>query len=98
LPFISLAGARALVELYAEKGDWKFGRASPEATEPIGSHDLRPSFVSRLISLGLDVVEVSRQARDTPETILRVYAHAFGDAKRRMEIRSAIYEVTRISV
>ena len=77
--------------MYAEKGDWKFERALPRGHGAIGSHDLRHSFVSRLISLGLDVVEVSRQARDTPQTILRVLPTLWATPSAAWT-RPAIYE------
>jgi hypothetical protein len=52
----------------------------------------------RLIALGLDVVEVARQIGDRPETIMRVYAHALNDAKRRDEIRQRIAQGTSIAL
>jgi hypothetical protein len=46
---------------------------------------------------GLDVVEVARQLGDRPETLMRVYAQAFTDARRRREgIRDRIAQGTNI--
>ena len=59
---------------------------------------LRHTFASRLISLGLDVVEVARQLGDKPDTLLRVYAQAFNDSRRREETRTKITEGTRIAL
>jgi hypothetical protein len=44
------------------------------------------------------VVEVARQLGDRPETLLRVYAQAFSDAKRRDEIRERITQGTTIAL
>ena len=50
----------------------------------------------RWIALGLDVVEVARQAGDTEAVILNVYAGEFSRAKRADEIRKKIAAGTSI--
>jgi len=55
-------------------------------------------LASRLIALGLDVVEVARRLGDKPDTLLRVYAQAFTDARRRDEIRERIAQGTNIAL
>jgi len=42
-------------------------------------HSLRHSFVSMLISQGVDVVHVASLAGDTVEVISKIYAHAFAE-------------------
>ena len=69
-----------------------------EGLRPVSAHILRHTFASRLIALGLDVVEVARQLGDKPDTLLRIYAQAFQDARRRDEIRQRITQGTRISL
>jgi integrase-like protein len=71
-------------------------RANPngEGQRPVSAHMLRHTFASRLIALGLDVVEVARQLGDKPDTLLRIYAKAFQNARRRDEIRQRIVEGT----
>jgi len=69
-----------------------------DGQRPVSAHMLRHTFASRLIALGLDVVEVARQLGDKPDTLLRVYAQAFQDARRRDEIRQRITEGTRIAL
>jgi integrase len=69
-----------------------------EGQRPVSAHMLRHTFASRLIALGLDVVEVARQLGDKPDTLLRIYAQAFQDARRRDEIRQRITEGTHIAV
>ena len=55
------------------------------------AHSLRHSFVSLLISKGLDVVNVASLAGDTIEIISKHYAHSFA------EYRAAAMEVVGIS-
>ena len=69
-----------------------------DGLRPVSAHMLRHTFASRLIALGLDVVEVARQLGDKPDTLLRVYAQAFQDARRRDEIRQRITEGTTIAL
>jgi integrase len=69
-----------------------------DGLRPVSAHMLRHTFASRLIALGLDVVEVARQLGDKPDTLLRVYAQAFTDARRREEIRERITQGTRIAL
>ena len=73
-------------------------RLNEEGQRPVSPHMLRHTFASRLISLGLDVVEVARQLGDKPDTLLRVYAQAFNDSRRREETRTKITEGTRIAL
>jgi site-specific recombinase XerD len=44
-------------------------------------HSLRHSFVSLLISKGLDVVNVAALAGDTVEVISKIYAHSFAEKR-----------------
>ena len=69
-----------------------------DGLRPVSAHMLRHTFASRLIALGLDVVEVARQLGDKPDTLLRVYAQAFTDARRRDEIRERIAQGTNIAL
>lgn len=61
-----------------------------EGVQPISCHDLRHSFVSRLISNGIDPVTVAALAGDKVETILKVYAHEYDRARRSSELRDRI--------
>jgi integrase len=61
-----------------------------DGAQPVSCHDLRHSFVSRLISNGIDPVTVAALAGDKVETILRVYAHEYDRAKRGAELRDRI--------
>ncbi|MBQ3224855.1 MAG: hypothetical protein IJB42_04020, partial [Oscillospiraceae bacterium] len=45
------------------------------------AHSLRHSFVSLLISNGLDVVNVASLAGDTIEIISKHYAHSFAERR-----------------
>jgi integrase len=57
----------------------------------VSLHDLRHTFVCRLIAAGLDVVEVQRQAgHKNPAITLRIYAGEFERAKRRDSLRQKI--------
>jgi integrase len=69
-----------------------------DGQRPVSPHMLRHTFASRLIALGLDVVEVARQLGDKPDTLLRVYAQAFQDARHRDEIRERIAAGTKIAL
>ena len=69
-----------------------------DGLRPVSAHMLRHTFASRLIALGLDVVEVARQLGDKPDTLLRVYEQTFQDARRRDEIRQRITEGTSIAL
>jgi site-specific recombinase XerD len=51
-------------------------KAHPELPKDLHPHSLRHSFVSLLISSGLDVVTVASLAGDTVDIITRIYAHA----------------------
>lgn len=51
-------------------------KANPELPQGLHTHSLRHSFVSLLISSGLDVVTVASLAGDTVDIITRIYAHA----------------------
>lgn len=51
-------------------------KANPELPQDLHPHSLRHSFVSLLISSGLDVVTVASLAGDTVDIITRIYAHA----------------------
>ena len=76
----------------------------PEPFTPARGYGLSPltcprhTFASRLIALRLDVAEVARQPGDKPDTLLKVYAQAFSDARRRDEIRERIAEGTNIAL
>jgi integrase len=57
----------------------------------VSLHDLRHTFVCRLIAAGLDVVEVQRQAgHKNPAITLRLYAGEFEHARRRDLLRQKI--------
>ena len=51
-------------------------KVNPELPQDLHPHSLRHSFVSLLISSGLDVVTVASLAGDTVDVITRIYAHA----------------------
>jgi integrase len=51
-------------------------KANPGLPQDLHPHSLRHSFVSLLISSGLDVVTVASLAGDTVDIITRIYAHA----------------------
>ena len=51
-------------------------KANPALPQDLHPHSLRHSFVSLLISSGLDVVTVASLAGDTVDIITRIYAHA----------------------
>lgn len=55
----------------------KILNAHPELPSDLHAHSLRHSFVSLLISNGLDVVNVAALAGDTIEIISKHYAHSF---------------------
>jgi integrase len=61
-------------------------------------HDLRHTAISRWIAAGLDPVEVARQAGDTVETIMNVYAKEWDRVRRSKTIRDQIEAGTRISL
>ena len=61
-----------------------------EGVQPVSCHDLRHSYVSRLISSGIDPVTVAALAGDKVETILRVYAHEYDRARRGSELREKV--------
>ena len=61
-----------------------------EGLQPVSCHDLRHSFVSRLISNGIDPVTVAALAGDKVETILKVYAHEYHRARRGADLRDRI--------
>jgi integrase len=61
-------------------------------------HDLRHTAISRWIALGLDPVEVARQAGDTVEVILSTYAGEFDRARRSKGIRDKLAEGTNITL
>jgi integrase len=63
---------------------------NPEGVQPVSCHDLRHSFVSRLIANGIDPVTVAALAGDKVETILKVYAHVYDTARRASELRDRI--------
>jgi integrase len=67
-----------------------------EDVEPVSTHDLRHTAISRWIAAGLDPVTVARMAGDTLETILKVYAHEFDKAKNRESNRAKLVEGTAI--
>ncbi|GHV32718.1 hypothetical protein FACS18949_04530 [Clostridia bacterium] len=53
--------------------------AHKELPQDLHPHSLRHSFVSLLISSGLDVVTVASLAGDTVEVISKIYAHSFAE-------------------
>ena len=61
-------------------------QAAPARLLPRPGH----SFVSRLISNGIDPVTVAALAGDKVETILKVYAHEYDRARRGAELRDRI--------
>jgi integrase len=63
---------------------------NPKGMQPISCHDLRHSFVSRLISNGIDPVTVAALAGDKVETILKVYAHEYDRARRSSDLRERV--------
>jgi len=52
-----------------------------ELPQNLHAHSLRHSFVSLLISNGLDVVNVASLAGDTIEIISKHYAHSFAERR-----------------
>jgi integrase len=54
-------------------------RKNKELPPKLHPHSLRHSFVSMLISQGVDIVHVASLAGDTVEVIAKVYAHAFAE-------------------
>ena len=55
--------------------------ARKDLPQGLHAHSMRHSFVSLLISNGLDVITVSYLAGDTPEIILKHYAHSFAERR-----------------
>lgn len=55
--------------------------ARKELPHGLHAHSLRHSFVSLLISNGLDVVNVAALAGDTIEIISKHYAHSFAERR-----------------
>jgi integrase len=55
--------------------------ASKELPRGLHAHSMRHSFVSLLISNGLDVVNVAALAGDTIEIISKHYAHSFAERR-----------------
>jgi integrase len=63
---------------------------NPEGMQPVSCHDLRHSFVSRLIANGVDPTAVAKLAGDKVSTIMDVYAHYYDEAKRSAELREKV--------
>jgi integrase len=61
---------------YAVKKIVKTHKELPQNLRP---HSLRHTFVSLLISQGVDIVHVASLAGDTVEVISKIYAHAFSE-------------------
>ena len=55
--------------------------ARKELPRGLHAHSMRHSFISMLIANGLDVVNVADIAGDTPEIILKHYAHSFAERR-----------------
>ena len=55
--------------------------ARKELPRGLHAHSMRHSFVSLLISNGLDVVNVAALAGDTVEIIVKHYAHSFAERR-----------------
>lgn len=64
----------------------------------LSAHDLRHTAISRWVAAGLDVAQVARQAGDTIQTIVNVYATELDAAKRRPELRQKLAAGTAISL
>jgi integrase len=68
-------------------------KANPALPPDLHPHSLRHSFVSLLISKGLDVVNVAALAGDTVDVISRIYAHSFAERQAAaMDIIGAAFE------
>jgi integrase len=67
-----------------------------DGAEPVSTHDLRHTAISRWIAAGLDPVTVARMAGDSLDTILKIYAHEFDRAKHRETNRARLAEGTSI--
>ena len=65
-------------------------KLNTDGLPPVSCHDLRHSFVSRLIANGIDPVTVASLAGDKLETILRVYAHVYDMARRAKDLRAQV--------
>jgi integrase len=63
---------------------------NPEGVQPVSCHDLRHSFVSRLIANGIDPVTVASLAGDKVDTIMKVYAGDYDRARRANDLRDRI--------
>ena len=63
---------------------------NPDGVQPVSCHDLRHSFVSRLIANGIDPVTVAALAGDRVETILKIYAHEYDRARRGAQLRARV--------
>jgi integrase len=71
-------------------------RLNPDGVDPLSTHDLRHTAISRWIAARLDPVTVARMAGDSLETILKTYAHEFDRAKNRDANRTKLAEGTSI--
>ncbi len=64
-----------------------------DGKEALRFHDLRHTFVSIQISLGMDVTYIAQQAgHRSPATTLKVYSHLFDKAKRVEQARAKMQE------
>jgi integrase len=70
-------------------------KLNAEGSPPISCHDLRHSFVSRLISNGIDPVTVAALVGDKVDTILKVYAHEYDRARRGADFGTGSAPPTR---
>jgi integrase len=82
------ASARGL-----DVGASRAGLNTPDVPK-LSFHDLRQTFVSRLIAAGLDVVVVQRQAGHArPSITLDRYSHEFARAQRGADIRARLAQI-----
>ena len=66
-------------------GQRVFAPAVRKSHLPVGTttHDLRHHFVSVLLHAGISVVEVADRIGDTPELVLKTYAHVMPGSESR---------------
>lgn len=69
---------------------------NPDGVAPVSCHDLRHSFVSRLIANNIDPVTVASLAGDRVDTILKTYAHVYDAARRSGELRERVAQANTL--
>jgi integrase len=73
-------------------------KLNTDGAEPVSTHDLRHTAISRWIAAGIDPATVARMAGDSLPTILKTYAHEFDRARNREANRAKLAEGTSISL